>query len=250
MIFSNDIPDRLNRGLPLQLQEELASFVCMVCHELRTPLNILSLSTSLLGRHSHRWTEEEKRLHLEQIQKAVEQIAQVLDEILTISKAEAGKLKVEPNTLNLAAFCCDLVAQIQMLSTSSQHIITFVSQDNCSPACVDKKLLQSILTNLLLNAVKYSPNGSKIDLELCFENKHIIFQIKDRGIGIPIAEQQRLFEPFHRGSNVGDVPGSGLGLAVVKKLVDLHDGQIDMASEVGVGTTFTVRLPLVSKCCE
>jgi signal transduction histidine kinase len=112
---------------------------------------------------------------------------------------------------------------------------------------VDKKLLQLILTNLLDNAIKYSPAGSTVDLELSCQDEKVIFQIKDAGKGISAADHCRLFEPFHRGSNVGDVPGTGLGLAVVKKLVELHCGQIAVASVVGVGTTFTVTLPYSRK---
>jgi signal transduction histidine kinase len=109
---------------------------------------------------------------------------------------------------------------------------------------VDKKLLRPILTNLLSNAIKYSASDSQVDLELSCWDGHLIFQIKDRGIGIPAADQQQLFESFHRGSNVGDIQGTGLGLSVAKKFVDLHGGQINVASEVGLGTTFTVMLPL------
>ena len=110
--------------------------------------------------------------------------------------------------------------------------------------------MQPILTNLLSNAVKYSPAGSTVSLELSCQDGEAVFQIKDAGIGIPAAEQKQLFEPFYRGSNVGNIPGTGLGLAFVKKLVDLHGGQIAVTSVVGVGTTFTVTLPLSSESCE
>ncbi|MEH1843163.1 MAG: ATP-binding protein [Nostoc sp.] len=121
------------------------------------------------------------------------------------------------------------------------HTVTLISQGDCI-VCVDQKLLQPILRNLLSNAVKYSPNGSTIDLIVSRRDEEVIFQIKDRGIGISVADQQRLFKPFHRGTNVGNIPGNGLGLALVKKLVDLHGGQISVASEIGVGTTFTIAL--------
>ncbi|MDZ7966147.1 MAG: ATP-binding protein [Nostoc sp. DedSLP03] len=122
------------------------------------------------------------------------------------------------------------------------YAVTLISQGDCT-VCVDQKLLQPILRNLLSNALKYSPSGSTIDLIVSCRDEEVIFQIKDRGIGISVADQQRLFKPFHRGTNVGNIPGNGLGLALVKKLVDLHGGQISVASEVGVGTTFTIALP-------
>ena len=160
---------------------------------------------------------------------------------LVIGRSEAGKLTFSPRALDLEQFCHDLVTQLQ-LSDSNQHTITFRSFGNSSTACVDEKLLQPILTNLLSNAIKYSSTGSTVDFTLKCQDKEVIFQIKDQGIGIPAADLQRLFEPFHRGENVNDIPGTGLGLAVVKKLVDTHDGQITLASEVGIGTTFTITL--------
>ncbi|MDZ7952360.1 sensor histidine kinase [Nostoc sp. DedQUE09] len=123
------------------------------------------------------------------------------------------------------------------------YTVTLISQGDCT-ACVDQKLLQPILRNLLSNAVKYSPNDSTIDLIVSHRDEEVIFQIKDRGIGISVGDQQRLFKPFHRGTNVGNIPGNGLGLALVKKFVDLHGGQISVASKVGVGTTFTITLPV------
>ncbi|MBD2530118.1 PAS domain S-box protein [Nostoc flagelliforme FACHB-838] len=123
------------------------------------------------------------------------------------------------------------------------YAVTLISQGDCT-VCVDQKLLQSILRNLLSNAVKYSPSGSTIDLIVSRRDEQVIFQIKDRGIGISVGDQPRLFKPFHRGTNIGNIPGNGLGLALVKKLVDLHGGEISVASEVGIGTTFTIALPV------
>ena len=226
-----------------ELGELRAGFVSMVSHEFRNPLHIISFSTSLVKRHSHQWTEEKKLKYLHRIQTAVEHLSELMDEVLIIGRSEAGKLTLSPRALDLEQFCRDLVAQLK-LSHSSQHPVTFKSLGDCSTACVDEKLLQPILTNLLSNAIKYSPTGSKVVFALSCRDAEVILQIKDQGIGIPAADQQRLFEPFHRGKNVGDIPGTGLGLAVVKKLVDIHGGQISVASEVGVGTTFTITLPL------
>ncbi len=226
-----------------KLSEQTVHFISMVSHEFRAPLNLISFSTSLLKRHSYQWTEEKKQPYLDRIQTAVEQLNQLLDEILLIGKAEAGKLEFQPIALDLNQFCRDLIEEMQ-LSHSSKHIFTFISRSDRSTVHVDKKLLQPILTNLLSNAIKYSPSGSTVDLDLCCRDGKVVFQIKDAGIGIPAADQQRLFEAFHRGSNVGDIPGNGLGLAIVKKLVDKHGGQIAVASVVGVGTTFTITLPL------
>ncbi|GAA6621864.1 sensor histidine kinase [Scytonema sp. NUACC26] len=218
-------------------------FVSMVCHEFRSSLNVISFSTSLLKRHVHNWSEEKKLQYFQRLQTTVNELGQLMDEVLMIERAEAGKLEFDPKPLDLIQFCHDLLAQIN-LSESSQHTITFVSQGNCKAVCIDKKLLQPILTNLLSNALKYSPKGSTVDMILSRQDEQVIFQIKDRGIGIPKTDRQLLFEPFHRGENVGDIPGNGLGLAIVKKFVDVHGGEIIVESEVGVGTMFTIALPL------
>lgn len=223
-----------------------AQFICMLSHEIRTSLNLVLFSISLLRRYSQQWTEEKKRPHLEGIQSVVEHIEHLLDDVLLIGKAEAGKLNLKPVPLDLHQFCGDLVAQMQLMKNNSQHSITFVNRSNYNVVNMDRNLLQPILTNLLDNAIKYSPTGSQIDLELACREGNAIFQIKDAGIGIPAADRRRLFEAFHRGSNVGDAPGTGLGLAVVKKLVDLHGGQLAVESEVGKGTVFTITLPLFS----
>lgn len=216
--------------------------VSMLAHELRSPLNVISFSTSLLKRHCDRWNEEKKRPYLDRIQTAVEQLNQLMEEVLVLGKAEAGKLTWESEEFNLEQFCRELLVQLQ-LSRNLQHNLIANSQGNCSKVRLDRKLLQPILTNLLDNAVKYSPVSSTVILNFCCNDGKAIFQVKDSGIGIPAVEQKRLFEPFYRCENAGNTLGSGLGLAVVKKLVDLHGGQIDLASEVGIGSTFTVILP-------
>lgn len=116
----------------------------------------------------------------------------------------------------------------------------------CTQACMDEKLLSHILNNLLSNAIKYSPEGGTVKFEIACEHKQAIFQIQDWGIGIPEHEQAQLFESFYRAQNVGKIPGTGLGLCIVKKFVDLHHGKISLKSEVGMGTIFVVTLPLDS----
>ncbi len=225
-----------------RLSEVRERFVSTLCHQFRTPLNIVAFSADLLRRHLHQWTEEKNRSYLDLIQAAVQQISELLDEILLFGRAEAAKLKCDPRPLNLHQFCRDIVAQMH-LASGNQRLINFVSLGDCTNTYLDPKFLQHILTNLLSNATKYSPVGSKVTFELGCEKQHVIFQIKDKGIGIPGIDQQQIFEPFYRGSNVDSIPGTGLGLSIVKTLVELHGGQIAVESEVGVGTTFTVKLP-------
>jgi signal transduction histidine kinase len=172
-------------------------------------------------------------------------MTQLLEDVLTIGKAEAGKLKFTPSPIDVVVFCRDLVESLQM-SAKPQHELNFVVIGDGSDAQMDEKLLGHILTNLLTNAIKYSPDGGTVQFDLVCDRSWVIFRIRDSGIGIPPQDLERLFESFGRASNVGAIPGTGLGLAIVKRCVDLHKGQITVESEVGVGTTFTVTLPLQS----
>ncbi|MEQ8385216.1 MAG: PAS domain S-box protein [Coleofasciculus sp. A1-SPW-01] len=228
-----------------ELSELRSSFVSLVSHEFRTPLTAILSSSELLDRYSKKLTDEKKKAHHQRIQIAVSRMTQLLDDVLTIGKAEAGKLTFKPASMNLIAFCQDIVDTLQM-SISQQHSINFVCHGDCGDAQMDEKLLQHILNNLISNAIKYSSQGSEVKVELTCEGESAIFHIQDQGIGIPPEDIKKLFSSFQRAGNVGTIQGTGLGLAIVKKCVDLHGGLITVESEVGKGTTFTIILPLQS----
>ncbi|NJN91522.1 MAG: HAMP domain-containing histidine kinase [Leptolyngbyaceae cyanobacterium SL_5_14] len=177
------------------------------------------------------------------MQNSTKRITQLLENVLLLGQSEVGKLNFDPKPINLERFCQDLVEELQP-DEGSQHSIVYVSQGNCELAYVDEKLLRHILGNLLCNAIKYSPQGGTVRFELSTEVKEAVFKVQDMGIGIPQTDQLNLFEPFHRATNVGKISGTGLGLSIAKQCVDLHCGQITVQSEMGVGTTFTVHLPL------
>lgn len=160
---------------------------------------------------------------------------------MLISQAQADKINFNPIQTNLQELCREIVGNFPV---SSEYMIDFECQDSSINAHIDTTLLRHILNNLLSNAIKYSPKGSTVIFKLTRENNLAVCQISDKGIGIPSEDIKQLFEPFHRASNVGDIPGTGLGLAIAKNSVDLHGGEIAIKSEVGVGTTFTVKLPL------
>jgi PAS domain S-box-containing protein len=228
-----------------ELNELRSGFVSLVSHEFRTPLTTIQSSVQLLERYSDKLSEEKKQTHLTRIQTAVSRMILLLEDILTIGKAEAGKLQLEPSLMDVVAFCGEIVDSMQM-SARSQHTIDFVVQGDASNALMDEKLLGHIITNLLSNAIKYSPSGGTVRFDLICTESSVVFRVQDSGIGIPQEDLETLFESFQRASNVGGIPGTGLGLAIVKRCVDLHGGQIAVESEVGVGTTFTVTLPLHS----
>jgi len=229
----------------LEKEKELgqlkSSFVTMTSHEFRTPLATILSSTELLRKYSHKLGEEEKVAQFQQIKTAVANMTQLLNDVLLIGKAEAGKLECNLAPLDLLQFCHALVEEMQL--TTNNHTIAFSNQGDSADTCMDEKLLRHILTNLLSNAIKYSPQGGTVYLDLVCQPGEAIFQVRDEGIGIPAAEQTNLFDSFYRASNVGTISGTGLGLAIVKKSVDLHGGTITVESEAGVGTTFTVTIP-------
>jgi PAS domain S-box-containing protein len=235
--------------LALEREKELSilktRFFSMASHEFRTPLSTALAAAQILENSPDEWNDSKKRLrNLHRIQDSVRNMVQLLDDILTINRAETGKLEFNPKFLVLDKFCDQFVEEMR-LSAGSQHTLTFTCEGNPIPVCLDEKLLRSILSNVLSNAIKYSPKGGNVHLGLEFQLHQVLLRVCDRGIGIFPEDIKLLFEPFHRGKNVRTIPGTGLGLIVVKKCVDLHQGSIEITSEVGIGTTCVVTLPLV-----
>jgi signal transduction histidine kinase len=232
-----------------ELSDLKSNIISVVSHEYRTPLATILSSTELLENYSHKWDQEKRQRHFKRIENSVHHLTQLVNDVLIISKAEAGKLDFNPVPLELVEFCYQLVEELQ-LTASTQHNISFLCQTSSIKACLDEKLLRQFLTNLLSNAIKYSPNGGDVQLELECKADVAIFRIRDQGIGIPLKDQNQLFEAFHRSSNVGTISGTGLGLAIVKKCIDIHNGQIAVESEVGTGTTFIITIPLICQVTE
>ncbi|MBW4574022.1 MAG: GAF domain-containing sensor histidine kinase [Aphanothece sp. CMT-3BRIN-NPC111] len=229
-----------------ELSELKSRFISITSHEFRTPLTTILSSAELLEHYSQKWSEEKKLRHLHRIQASVKSMAQMLDDVLVMGKAEQRKLEFNPAPLDLEKFCHELVEEMQ-LGDNNQHSIRFIAQGQCSDCWLDEQLLRQILSYLFSNAFKYSPQGSTVNFELVCLEGEVIFQIQDTGIGIPSEDQVHIFDSFHRATNVEMIPGTGLGLAVVKKCVDLHGGNITVGSEVGSGSTFRVTLPLNNK---
>jgi PAS domain S-box-containing protein len=234
--------------LALEREQELSSlktrFFSMASHEFRTPLSTALAAAQLLENSQVTWENTDKRLrNLHRIQDSIKNMVQLLDDILTINRAQTGRLAFNPKPLNLGLYCRHFVDEMQ-LNAGNQHPISFTTHGSAIAVCLDEKLLRSILANLLSNAIKYSPQGGKIDFSLEFQSTGIMLKVQDCGIGIPAVDLDQLFEPFHRGKNVRTIPGTGLGLVIVKKCVDLHQGKIEIISHVSIGTTCLVTLPL------
>jgi PAS domain S-box-containing protein len=252
IVNARDITERKRLDeirLALEREKELSilktRFFSMASHEFRTPLSTALAAAQVLENSPGAWNDSAKRLrNLHRIQDSVRNMVQLLDDILTINRAETGKLEFNPKLLVLEQFCHQFVEEMR-LSAGNQHTITFTCEGNPIPVCLDEKLLRSILSNILSNAIKYSPKGGNVHLGLEFQFHEVILRVQDRGIGIFPEDQKQLFEPFHRGKNIRTIPGTGLGLIVVKKCVDLHQGTIQITSEAGIGTTCVVTLPLL-----
>lgn len=229
-----------------ELNDLKTRFVSMVSHEYRTPLATILSSLELLEYYGHRSTESEKQENYQQIRLAIQRMTDLLNDVLTLNKSEAGKLTFNPAPLDLGQFCQDLVNELQR-NIKTEHQIFLSVQDQCPQAQMDEKLLRHILSNLISNAVKYSPQRGTINFEVRYRDHRAIFYVQDQGIGIPTEALQNLFQPFYRANNVGNIAGTGLGLSIVKRLVDTHGGSINVESQVGSGTTFIVTLPLTAE---
>ena len=220
-----------------------SNFVSMVSHEFRTPLGIIQSSAEILEDYHDQLQPPERKEHLQSIRNNTRRMAQTMEEVLLIGSLEAGKMEFKPAALDLRAFAGRLVGEVLSITNRRCPIELSLSE---TPAEIqaDKRLLQHIFTNLLTNAVKYSDVGRVVRFEVGVTEKEIVSAVRDEGIGIPEADREWHFTAFHRAQNVGDRPGTGLGLVIVKRCVDLHGGKINVESKCGEGTSATVKLPI------
>ncbi|WP_263971137.1 PAS domain S-box protein [Leptolyngbya sp. PCC 6406] len=250
VVNSRDITERkrlIELHTALEHEKELGilktRFFSMASHEFRTPLSTALAAAQILENSPQAWEDVEKRSrNFRRIQDAVKNMVQLLDDILTISRAETGKLEFNPQWLDLEKFCRNFIDEIR-LGDASNHALEFSCEGQWQKVYMDEKLLRSILGNILSNAIKYSPKNAQVKCLLNFDKYSSIIQVSDQGIGILVQDQNQLFEPFHRGRNVRNIPGTGLGLVVVKKCIDLHDGNITISSDIDRGTTVTIIFP-------
>jgi PAS domain S-box-containing protein len=226
-----------------ELSEMKSKFVSIASHELRTPLATILSSAELLEYYSSGLSADDRLKMLHGIQGGVKRMNGMIEDVLVIGKAEAGALQFEPKPVDLGDLCHKVVEELRG-GVAKQHVIQFEQQFERGSLNLDEKLLRHILTNLLSNAVKYSAPGTTVSLLLAERDGQALIEVGDQGIGIPADDQARLFESFHRASNVGNRQGTGLGLVVVKKAVELHGGTIAIDSKVDAGTRISVRLPL------
>jgi PAS domain S-box-containing protein len=229
-----------------ELSQLKSNFVSMVSHEFRTPLGIIQSSAELLRDFYTKMQADEREEQLDSIFRNTRRMAGMMEEILVLSRLDAGKLEFQPASLDLHSFCRRVVDEV--LSATNRRCPIELSLDSVPrQAQADERLLGHIFTNLLSNAVKYSEPGVTVHLILERNGSDAVGTVRDRGLGILEQDQQKLFTAFHRGANVGSRPGTGLGLMLVKRCADLHGGKVRLTSQIGEGTTVIVTLPLFTK---
>lgn len=226
-----------------ELNELKTRFISMASHEFRTPLTAILSSADLLELYGRKWSDEKNLKHTSQIRRSVKYMTELLDDVLTIGRVESGTTVFSPSRVMLYELCSDIMESIKLKATD-KHDFKFNFMLEKGEYLLDEKLIRQILVNILSNSVKYSPDGGKIIFEILSGNDKIYFTVEDEGIGIPKGELDNLSVPFYRGRNVSNIPGTGLGMSIVRNSVDLHKGEIKIESEINKGTKVTISIPL------
>ncbi len=230
----------------LEREKELGilktNFVSMASHEFRTPLTSIKVTSDVILRYFDKLNRNDIDERLEKIKREVEGMTVMLEDILIIGKSESQKLHYDPSILDIVSLIKHIISDYQISESENRQIVYDIS----SPIIevnVDKKWIKHIVLNLISNAIKYSDKEELIEITIEEKNSNVSFCFKDHGIGISKQDIKLLFEPFHRGENVKNISGTGLGLSVLKKAVDLHNGKIEVESKVNKGSSFKVTLP-------
>jgi PAS domain S-box-containing protein len=239
--------ERERLRMALEKEQEISALrhklMSTLSHEFRTPLTIVQAAVQMLEVYAERNDAEKHHQRLKVILQQVKQMTEMLDDMSLVVHGTSQYMKFKPQTVEIEQLCRDFIEEMQA-SIGANHRMAFITDGNVQTLQADPRLLGRILSNLLHNAVKYSPKGAEVRLQLHQEENCLVLRVSDKGIGIPPEEQTHVFEPFFRASNTGDVRGTGLGLRIVKDCVTLHGGSVTFESLPGKGTTFMVRLPL------
>ncbi len=230
----------------LEKEKELGDlksrFVSTVSHEFRTPLSTILSSAALIGRYLKDDEQDKRDRHIARIKEQVKHMNTLLEDLLLLGKLEEGLTELKPETFNLADFITDLVSEMQEIAKTGQQIL--VHPFEIDDFITDKRLLKNILINLISNAIKFSPESSIIHITLSINQQLLSIAVKDSGIGIPDEDRQHLFERFFRARGAHNIPGTGLGLHIVSRYLEIMKGSIELQSEAEVGSTFTIHIPL------
>lgn len=226
-----------------KLGEMRSNFFSMTSHQFRTPLSTILLSAELLQKYGPRWDDQKRSEHLGRIQDASKRLNSMLEDILVIGRVESGRYVCTPKDFDLVAFCEQSIREIST-NDRNEHELVFEHSADELAVYLDPEVMHRVIDNLLSNAIKYSPKGTTISVNVRLEDHHILLEVSDQGIGIPERDIKYLFQPFQRGSNAGDFPGTGIGLTIIQKSVELMNGTVSLKSKEGQGTTFVIRFPV------
>ena len=226
-----------------ELNELKSRFISTASHEFRTPLTSIITSADLLEMFGQNWDEKKYKSHIVKIQNSVGKMTELLEDVLAVNKGETHKLRFSPTKNNLKYFCMEITEEILNTYTPKQEII-FNFSTRTEYFFFDKELLRHALQNLLSNALKYSEAKTIITLDVYRKNGKIVISISDEGIGIPEEDLEIIFDPFYRSKNIGNISGTGLGLTIVKNVIDIHKGKLEVESSLNKGTQFKIILPI------
>jgi signal transduction histidine kinase len=224
-----------------QLNEIKSRFVSMASHEFRTPLSTILSSATLVSKYVTADENDKRERHLRKIKDSVAHLNSLLEDFLSLGKLEEGKVSVSISTFGVREFIDDVIEEMKVIQKKGQQIVCkYGGEENFTS---DKRLLKNILINLFSNALKFSPEDSTVWIDVRKVDRRLEVKIKDQGVGIPEEDQHHLFTTFFRGKNVINIQGTGLGLPIVKRYVDLLKGEVSLKSKLGTGTSVQVILP-------
>ena len=223
-----------------ELNELKSRFVTLASHEFRTPLSTILSSVSLIGKYNELGEKEKTDKHIQRIKSSVSNLTVILNDFLSLSKLEEGIVSNHPVPFNLTHVCKELQEEMSVAKKESQEI--HCTHSGAETVFLDLNIVKNILLNLLSNAIKYSEKGS-ITVSTKVTDTTVILTVEDQGMGIAEADRPFLFSRFFRAHNVSNIQGTGLGLNIVKRYVELLNGYINVQSEVGKGTIFTIEIP-------
>lgn len=226
-----------------ELNELKSRFVSIASHEFRTPLSTVLSSAALINQYNEKGENDKINKHVQRIKSSVNHLTSILNDFLSLGKLEEGKVDVVPEPINIQEFLQEVREQIgAMLKPEQTMHVSCQLKHNVIVS--DPRVLRNIMYNLISNAIKYSEAGKRIFIDCIDKEDTVSFAIRDEGIGIPKEDQKHMFDRFFRASNAGNVEGTGLGLNIVRRYVELLDGKIMFTSKYGEGSTFTVEIPL------
>lgn len=217
-------------------------FVSMASHEFRTPLSTIMGSADLIARYTEGPGNEKVHKHVQRIRTKVRDLTSILNDFLSFERISQGDLPSEPEELDIVHLCIGLMEEMRGMAKAGQAL-EYDHRSDDRTIIIDRGMLLNSITNLVTNAIKYSPEGNPVLLSTTLERNTLRVQVVDHGIGIPEADQAHLFEPFFRAQNVLTIQGTGLGLHLVKRYLDLMGGSLTYTSTPGQGSTFTMLIP-------